>query len=204
MPRSLSSSRMEAFSDGVFSIAATLLVLDIALDPPGTPLEQVLHAWPAYLGYVISFMTIGAAWLGHSATTDRLVHADSLLLRINLLLLLVIAFLPFPTKLIAEGLHDTNGERVFVTLYGLTLLSIRLLGSALDAYARREHLYSTEHADEEQQADRSTLVPVIIAYVIAILVGLALPTLAVVLYLALAVFIVVPLGHIRDVLFKRS
>ena len=204
MPRSLSSSRMEAFSDGVFSIAATLLVLDIALDPPGTPLEQVLHAWPAYLGYVISFLTIGAAWLGHSAMTDRLTRADSLLLRINLLLLLVIAFLPFPTKLMAEGIHDTNGERVFVTLYGLTLLSIRLLGFALDAYARREHLYSTEHADEELQADRGTLVPVIIAYVIAILVGLALPTLAVVLYLALAVFIVVPLGHIRDVLFKRS
>ncbi len=196
---------MEAFSDGVFSIAATLLVFDIALDPPGTPLEQVLHAWPGYLGYVISFLTIGAAWLGHSAMTDRLTHADSLLLRINLLLLLVVAFLPFPTMLIADAIRDdTSGERVYVTLYGLTLLSIRLLGSALDAYARREHLYSTEQADEELQADRGTLVPVIIAYVIAILVGLALPTLAVVLYLALAVFIVVPLGHIRDVLFKRS
>ena len=64
---------MEAFSDGVFSIAATLLVLDIALRPPGTPLEQVLHAWPAYLGYVISFLTIGAAWIGHDAITDRLI-----------------------------------------------------------------------------------------------------------------------------------
>ena len=87
-----------AFSDGVFSIAATLLVLDIALHPPGTPLEQALHAWPAYLGYLVSFLTIGAAWLGHSALTDRLGRADSLLLRINLLLLLVVAFLPFPTK----------------------------------------------------------------------------------------------------------
>ena len=164
----------------------------------------MLHAWPAYLGYVISFLTIGAAWLGHSAMTDSLTRADSLLLRINLLLLLVIAFLPFPTDLMVEGLHDTNGERVFVTLYGLTLLIIRLLGFALDAYARREHLYSTEHADEELQADRGTVIPVIIAYVIAILAGLALPTLAVVLYLALAVVIVVPFGHIRDVLFKRS
>ena len=98
---------MEAFSDGVFSIAATLLVLDIALDPPGTPLEQVLHAWPAYLGYVISFLTIGAAWLGHSAMTDRLTRADSLLLRINLLLLLVIAFLPFPTNLIVDAIGTT-------------------------------------------------------------------------------------------------
>jgi TMEM175 potassium channel family protein len=195
---------MEAFSDGVFSIAATLLVLDIALHPPGTPLEQVLHAWPAYLGYVISFLTIGAAWLGHSAMTDRLVRADSLLLRINLLLLLVIAFLPFPTNLIANGIHDTNGERVFVTFYGITLLSIRLLGFALDAYARREHLYSTEHADEELRNNRRTLVPVVISYVVAILVGLALPTLAVVLYFALAVFIVVPFREVRRLIFKRS
>ena len=63
MPRSLSSSRMEAFSDGVFSIAATLLVLDLALHPPGTPLEQLGHEWPAYLAYVISFLTIGQSCL---------------------------------------------------------------------------------------------------------------------------------------------
>ena len=166
-------------------------------------MEQLGHEWPGYLGYLISFLTIGAAWLGHSAMTDRLAHADSLLLRINLLLLLVIAFLPFPTRLIAESIHDTNGERVFVTVYGLTLLSIRLLGFALDTYARRERLYSPERADEELRADRRTRVPVLLGYVIAILVGLALPTLAVALYLALAVFIVVPFGQIRRVLFKR-
>ena len=158
-PRSLSSSRMEAFSDGVFSIAATLLVLDLALDPPGTPLEQVLHAWPAYLGYLVSFLTIGAAWLLHSAMTDRLARADFLLMRINLLLLLVIAFLPFPTKLVAEAIHDTDDERVFVTMYGLTLLTIRLLSFALDAYARREHLYADTQGDEELQTDRHTIDP---------------------------------------------
>ena len=192
---------MEAFSDGVFSIAATLLVLDLALDPPGTPLEQVLHAWPAYLGYVVSFLTIGAAWLLHSAMTDRLARADSLLMRINLLLLLVIAFLPFPTKLVAEGIHDTSGERVFVTMYGLTLLTIRLLSFALDAYARREHLYADTQGDEELQTDRHTIIPVMIAYVVAILVGLALPKLAVALYFALTIYLVVPFRDIRRLLF---
>jgi TMEM175 potassium channel family protein len=63
---------LEAFSDGVFSIAATP-VLDIAVHPPGTPLEQVLHAWPAYLAYLVSFLTIGAGWLAHTALTDRLI-----------------------------------------------------------------------------------------------------------------------------------
>ena len=83
---------MEAFSDGVFAIAITLLVLDVAVHPPGTPLEQVLHAWPAYVAYVVSFLTIGAAWLAHTALTDRLTQADSIFLRLNLLFLLVVAF----------------------------------------------------------------------------------------------------------------
>ena len=195
---------MEAFSDGVFSIAATLLVLDLALHPPGTPLEQLGHEWPAYLAYVISFLTIGAAWIVHSALTDRLERADSLLLRINLLLLLVVAFLPFPTRLIAGALHDTDGERVFVTLYGLTLLTIRLLGFALDAYARHEHLYSPGPAGEDLLTERKQLWPIVTAYAIVILIGLAAPTVAVVLYLALAVFLVVPIRDLRRLRFTRS
>jgi len=199
----LSASRMEAFSDGVFSIAATLLVLDIALHPPGTPLEQFWRAWPAYLGYVVSFMTIGAAWLVHSALTDRLDRADSLLLRINLVLLLVVGFLPFPTKLVAEALHDTTGERVFVTVYGLTLLAIRVLGWALDAYARREHLYTREEGDEELHAERRDFLPVVLVYVLAIAIGLALPSVAVALYFGLAVFLVLPFRDLRR-LFRRA
>jgi uncharacterized membrane protein len=205
MPRSFSSSsRMEAFSDGVFAIAATLLVLEIAVHPPGTALEQLGHEWPAYLGYAISFLTIGAAWIGHHAITDRLTRVDSLLLRINLLLLFVVAFLPFPTKLIAEAIHETNNERVFVTLYGLTLLTIRLLLFALDAYARREHLYSQDQADEDLVTERRVLWPVLAGYVLAILIGLAAPIAAVVLYLALAVFLVVPFRDVRRLLFSRS
>ncbi len=203
-PRSISPARMAGFSDGVFSIAATLLVLEIALASGDTALKQVLNTWPAYLGYLISFLTIGAAWLGHSAVTDRLDRVDSVLLRINLLLLLVIAFLPFPTKLIADAIHHSDEERVFVTFYGLTLLTIRLLGAALDTYARREHLYTTGAADDEVIADRRTLLPVLIAYAVVILVGLALPTVAVVLYVAVAVFLVVPFHEIRRMFSRRS
>jgi TMEM175 potassium channel family protein len=59
--RFLGTDRLAAYSDGVFAIAATLLVLDIAVHPPGTPLQQVLRAWPSYLAYLVSFLTIGAA-----------------------------------------------------------------------------------------------------------------------------------------------
>ena len=81
--RFLGTDRLAAFSDGIFSIAATLLVLDIAVHPPGTPLDQVLQAWPAYLAYAVSFLTIGAAWLAHTSLTDRLTRSDPIFLQIT-------------------------------------------------------------------------------------------------------------------------
>ena len=194
---------MEGFSDGVFGFAITLLVLDIALRPPGTPLQQVLHAWPAYLAYIISFLTIGGAWLQHTALTDQLTRTDPLFLRLNLLVLLVVVFLPFPTKLVADALGGTSGERLYVTMYGLTLLAIRLLGFTLDAYARHEHLYSPPKEGEELHRDRRKFLPVVIGYVITILIGLALPVLAVALYFGIAVYLVVPFREAARVLIRR-
>jgi len=195
---------MEAFSDGVFGFAATLLVVDLALRPPGTALQQVLHAWPAFVAYIISFLTIGTAWLAHTGLTNRLERTDPVLLRLNLLALLAVVFLPFPTRLVADALYHTSSQRVFVTMYGLTLLAIRLLGSALDAYSRHEHLYSRHPDDDELQSDRSKRVSVVIAYVIAIVIGLVLPDLAVALYAGTAVYAIVPFHKIARMLFRRS
>ena len=194
---------MEAFSDGVFAIAITLLVLDFAIHPPGSPLHQVLHIWPSFVAYLVSFLTIGAAWLGHAALTDRLARTDSIFLRLNLLLLLVVTFLPFPTGLVGEALREPSSERVFVTLYGLTLLAIRLLGFALDEYADREHLYAPR-SDDEEQRERRQLLPVVAAYLIAILIGLAFPVMAVALYLGIAVYLVVPFREVSQLLLRRS
>jgi uncharacterized membrane protein len=201
--RFLGTGRLAAFSDGIFSIAATLLVLDIAVHPPGTPLQQVLRAWPAYLGYAVSFLTIGAGWLAHTSLTDRLTRSDPVFLQINLLLLLVVAFLPFPTRLVADALHDVGRERVAVTVYGLTLLAIRLLGSALDAYARREHHYSPQPDGDEVQGPRRKLLPVVAGYVIAIIIGLFLPVAAVAVYFGIAVYLMVPFREVTRLLFRR-
>ena len=204
--RSLDKGRMESFSDGVFGFAATLLVADLALGHGSSALQQVLHAWPAYVAYVISFLTIGAAWLAHTALTDRLTQADPLLLRLNLLLLIAVVFLPFPTRLIAAALHNASSEdeRVFVTLYGLTLLAIRVLGAALDGYARHEHLYSPhQDGQESQEAPPKKLLPVVIGYVTAILIGLAAPGAAVALYFGLAVYLIVPFREVTRLLFRR-
>ena len=201
--RSLGTDRLAAFSDGVFSIAATLLVLDLAVHPPGTPLQQVLHAWPGYVAYVVSFLTIGAAWLVHTALTDRLARSDPVFLQINLLVLLVVAFLPFPTRLVTDALHQVAAERVAVTVYGLTLLAIRILGSALDAYARHEHLYSPREDGEESLIAHRKLLPVVIGYVIAILIGLAVPGAAVALYFGITVYLIVPFREVSRLLFRR-
>ena len=91
------TARLEAFSDGVFAIAITLLVLDLAV--PFTRqseynlIDAIGDEWHGYLGYVVSFATIGALWLGHNAITDYLDRADTTLLRLNLLLLLLVSFL---------------------------------------------------------------------------------------------------------------
>jgi uncharacterized membrane protein len=203
--RVLSKDRMEGFSDGVYGFAATLLVLGLVLRPPGTPLEQVLHAWPGYLAYLVSFLTIGVSWLLHTALTDQLAEVDQLFLRLNLLVLLVVVVLPFPTGLVADALRheDISGERVYVTMYGLTLLAICLLGSALDAYARYEHLYSPAKEGEELHRTRRKFLPVVIGYVIAILIGLLLPVAAVALYFGLAVYLVVPFREAARVLRRR-
>ena len=151
--RSLGTGRLESFSDGVFGVAATLLVVDLAIRPPGSALEQVLRAWPSYLAYVVSFLTIGAAWLAHAALTDRLAQADRILLRLNLLVLLVVVFLPFPTRLVAGSLHHTGSERVFVTMYGLNLLAIRVAGSS--AWTRTPAAGTSTHPTERARSCRA-------------------------------------------------
>ena len=110
-------ARMEAFSDGVFAIAITLLVLELSI-PPGSEehfLRAVLDQWPSYLAYVVSFATIGAIWLGHNSITHYLHSANTTFLRLNLALLLVVSFLPFPTRLLAENLGSRASERVAAT-----------------------------------------------------------------------------------------
>ena len=201
--RVLSKDRMEGFSDGVFGFAITLLVVDIVLHRAATPLQQALDAWPAYVAYVTSFLTIGGAWLLHTALTDRLARIDQLFLRLNLLVLLAVVFLPFPTRLMAEALNNTSGEQVYVTMYGLTLLAIRLLGSALDAYARYEHLYSPAGEGEELQSTQRKFLPVVLGYVIALVIGLLLPVAAAALYACLAVYLVVPFREAARVLIRR-
>ena len=121
------TDRLAAFSDGVFAIAITLLILEI--DVPDSSFDNlwkgILDQWPSYLAYVTSFLTIGATWLHHHLVFRQIAWANSALLRLNILLLMLVSFLPFPTKLMAKALTQTDtAERVAVFFYGVVLLTI--------------------------------------------------------------------------------
>src|ERR1700759_1438633 len=100
----MSPSRLEAFSDGVFAIAITLLVLDLGVPEPGSGSlgHELLAQWPSYASYVISFLTIGIIWINHHAAFGRLRVVDHSILIWNLALLMTVSVLPFTTRLMAE------------------------------------------------------------------------------------------------------
>jgi len=206
--RTLSTGRLEAFSDGVLAIAITLLVLDISVQPPGG-LADVLSEWPAYLAYVVSFLTIGAVWLAHSTLTEVLARTDPILSRLNLLLLLAVSFLPFPTRMVSASLSltPTGPERVAVTLYGLVLLAVRILLAGLFAYASREGLLIEALArpdSEEVAAVRRKFLPTIFAYAATVAAGLLLPVAAVAVYFGIAIFVATPFRQVARLLRRRG
>jgi uncharacterized membrane protein len=137
-PQRWETGRVEAFSDGVFAIAITLLVLEISVDPADYDhLGRALaHEWPAYLAYVTSFLTVGSVWIAHHNLFTHLRFIDPVLLRLNLVLLMAAAFLPFPTGVLAQSFHASeDAERTAILFYGVTALVIELLQRCALRYA---------------------------------------------------------------------
>ncbi len=204
-------NRLEAFSDGVFAIAITLLVLEIAvpavqeIQSSGDALRGIGHEWPVYLAYFISFMTIGAVWIEHSALVDALDHIDGVFMRLNLVLLLFAAFLPFPTRMMSAWKGVTEAERVAVVFYGIVLLMMVLMLIVLGRHAERAGLFGDDLADERKEAARVKyqLMPSLIAYVVAAFLGFFVPQVGVSIYLIIAIWLAIPLRDVRR-LFGRS
>jgi uncharacterized membrane protein len=131
----------------MFAIALTLLVLDLAVPAASGDglLRAVLDQWPSYLALVVSFFTIGGVWLAPTAVNECLARASSVLLRLNLPLLFFVAFLPFPTHLIGEYVHESSGERVAVSFYGLVLLAMNIAPAIMWRYAGRRTPGARKH-----------------------------------------------------------
>jgi uncharacterized membrane protein len=197
-PQRWDKTRVEIFSDGVFAIAITLLVLDISVAPSDYDhlRHALLHEWPAYLAYVTSFLTVGSVWIAHHNLFSRLRFIDPTLLRLNLLLLMAAAFLPFPTSVLAQALHHSGtAERTAVVFYGAAALVIELVLRGAQRYAG-----SRSELQMEPSADRAERTPArphltgwrawmsALLYATAILFGVFLfPKVAVVGYLAVGI-----------------
>src|SRR5919204_4047728 len=102
----MTTGRLETFSDGVFAIAATLLILEVHVREGRESLARgLLHAWPSYTAYAISFLTIGIIWVNHHTVFEQIGRVDRTFLFINVAFLMLVAFIPFPTKLVSEHLR---------------------------------------------------------------------------------------------------
>ncbi len=127
------TSRVEAFSDGVFAIAITLLILDIKVPDAadGRLAHELLDSWPSFASYFVSFLVIGIIWVNHHAVFRYVRHVDRVVLFLNLGLLLSVSFLPFPTSLLARYLRaDDSNAHVAAFVYALTMTFMSIVWMA--------------------------------------------------------------------------
>ena len=178
----------------MFAIAITLLILEVSV-PEGAfdnLWRGIADQWPSYLAYATSFVTIGGIWMVHHGMFRRLQYANSWVMRINLALLMAVAFLPFPTKLLAEAIHEPDAERAAVIFYGATLLATSLLLSALwGVIARDPELLKPEVSEQEINAILVAATPSLGFYVGVIVLAIFAPQAAAFGYLVIAIVAVV-------------
>jgi uncharacterized membrane protein len=130
----MDSRRAEAFSDGVFAVAITVLVFDLlSVGTHDLSAAVLLHAWPNYFAYVVSFITIGIMWMNHHTIMAHVTRVDRPLLVLNLLLLMGIVAIPFPTALVSEHLGKAGASAATVT-YGLVMIAISASFAAMWVY----------------------------------------------------------------------
>src|SRR5262245_37274393 len=135
------TNRLVTFSDSVFAITVTLLVLEIR---PPTAAGNLLHAlvelWPSYLAYVVTFLFIGQVWVNHHVMFDHIRTANRAVLLLNTLVLMSVAFLPFATSVLAGALRSGRGEQTADVFYGIAFDLTALTFNAVWQYARRRRL----------------------------------------------------------------
>ena len=194
------TARVEAFSDGVFAIAITLLIIEVhvpAREHAEALGDALLHLWPSYLGYLTSFLTIGVMWINHHYVFSLIDRVDRTMLLLNTTLLLMIAFVPFPTAVLAQFI-ETDGARAAAVLYGATLTLTAINFFAWWRYASTDRRLIADGVRDEVINDITrAYVPGTFLYGGAMLIAFLEPWLSAALYLAIAVFYALPLAQWR-------
>jgi len=193
----MEKSRLEAFSDGVFAIVITLLILDIRF--PEVPYSQfsttLFSVLPRILAYVMSFIIIGLYWVIHHNSMHAIKKTDRGLLWLNILLLLCVSFIPFPTSLVGRYPFQSGP----IIIYGLTLITCNAVGYIMLVYVHyHPHLAVPEF--NEKYLKRHTPVYIIVngLYLCAILLAHPLPLLSYLIYIAVVAFLIIFLPKLDD------
>ncbi len=186
----METSRAEAFSDGVFAIAITLLILNVTVHRSGGTLgHDLLRLWPSYLAYAISFLTIGIMWVNHHTIFRHVERVDRVFLLLNLLLLMCIAFVPFPTGVAARFARSDENRQAAALLYGITLTTTAVFFNSLWLYASRcGRLLSPQADRREVSGITRSYMPGAPMYATATLVAFADSRASLILFAAIAVF----------------
>ena len=193
----MSATRLEAFSDGVFAIVITLLILDIKVpaDAGGRLGDALAHQWPQYVAYLLSFLIVGIIWLNHHATINLLARTDHRLQVHNLLLLLPVSVLPWPTALLAEYTRDGTpaDQQLTVIIYGLTSTTMAVTFNLLWRYLLRHPELHKPGIDPTALKVRDRRYTIgLIVYPIATAIGLLNVPVFLTLMLALALLYLLP------------
>jgi uncharacterized membrane protein len=180
-------SRLETLADGVFAIAATLLILSVDGQVGGERIGgQLTNAWPSYLAYAVSFVTIGIMWMNHHTVMTQIGRVDRRFMLATIGLLMCIAFVPFPTRLLAEHVRDSSARDAALA-YGFTMTTTAVFFNIVWFYAARGGRLLREDADPRVVAGISrSYLPGPWIYLTATLIAFASSTASALLYLAIA------------------
>ena len=185
----METSRTEAFSDGVFAIAITLLILNVTLHRSGSLGHDLLQLWPSYLAYAVSFVTIGIMWINHHTIYRHIERVDRIFLLLNLMLLLCIAFVPFPTRIAAEFARSDSDRRAAALLYGITMTTTAVFFNSLWLYASRGGRLLSPNADRREVSGITrSYIPGAPMYATATLIAFADSRASLILFAAIALF----------------
>jgi uncharacterized membrane protein len=195
----MDSRRAESFSDGVFAVAITVLVFNLlpiaeqTLNPPHGPGLSVrtlwTEHWPAYLAYVVSFLTIGIMWLNHHTMLTAVTKVNRKVLVLNLFLLMGVVAVPFPTALVADHLNDSGAGRVAAVSYGLVMIAISVGYASMWIYlAAHQHELGARRRVRTPRLSTIRFTAGNAGYVVGTLVALISPVAALIIFGLLAVY----------------
>jgi uncharacterized membrane protein len=202
------TARLETFADGVMAIAITLLILEIKVPEPG-PGQSLATAlarqWPSYAGFVVSFLTIGIIWVNHHHMFTVIERSTHTFLMLNVVFLMTISALPWPTALVAAHLRDPDGRLVATLIYGGTMTAIAVMFNVVWRYASRGHRLLVDGIDQAalDQATRGYAAGPV-SYVVATLLALWDPYISLIAFAAMALYWLLPSSGPRFSRLVRS